>query len=147
MPEITEQQLDRIGIPPGGESPARTTPTPEEEDGNIRAAQQKISEEIRRLRLQNDDYANDIKARRRYARRLFRLIVWWVVAILIILVLQGFCGPDATRLEATIHDWPFRLVIHFNLPENIILALIGGTTASVIGLFHIVAIHFFPPPK
>ena len=71
----------------------------------------------------------DIEARGRYASRIFVLIVFWLLSILLILVFQAF------------EFWTFQL------SDNVVLGLIGGTTASVLALFTIVAKYFFPERK
>jgi uncharacterized membrane protein len=72
----------------------------------------------------------DIEERRKYAHRIFCLIVGWLIAVAAILFLQGF------------HD--FFCGITFNLPVSVLLATIGGTTASVLGIFIIVTKYLFP---
>jgi len=66
-----------------------------------------------------------IKARTKYADKIYRLVVRWLICIGILLVLQGF------------H------IFSFSLPEKVLLALIGGTTLNVIGIFTIVANFLF----
>jgi hypothetical protein len=60
------------------------------------------------------------KLREKYANRAFVLCASWLVAILLVLCFQGFGW------------WAFKL------SEPIVLALIGGTTVNVIGLFYFV---------
>ncbi|KGV13385.1 hypothetical protein [Burkholderia pseudomallei] len=66
-----------------------------------------------------------ITARTEYAQKIYRLVVRWLVGIAILLLLQGF------HLGS------------FSLPEKVLLALIGGTTLNVIGIFTIVANFLF----
>jgi hypothetical protein len=72
----------------------------------------------------------DIDERRKYAHRIFCLIVGWLIAVALILLLQGF------------HD--LLCGVTFNLPVPVLLATIGGTTASILGIFIIVAKYLFP---
>lgn len=86
----------------------------------------------------------DIKARKRYARCIFRLIVWWLVAIFLLLLLQGFLSGN--KIEVL---WPpplnwWKTHIGFRLADSVLLALIGGTTANVLGIFVLVVRYLFP---
>jgi hypothetical protein len=85
--------------------------------------------EIQVRRDENESNRRDMDARHEYAWRIFVLIVVWLIAILLTLIFQAF------------HFWTFRL------SNSIVLALIGGTTASVLALFTIVAQYFFPSPE
>ena len=76
--------------------------------------------EIRSLRL-------DLKQRKKYANKIFSLIVIWLACILVITLLQGF-------------GFMF-------LSDNVLVALLGGTTINVLGLFIIVAKYIFYRPK
>ena len=68
----------------------------------------------------------DRKARKIYGHRLFWLIVGWLGAVVVIVVLHGFSA------------------IPFTLTTAALTTLIAGATASVIGLFAIVATYLFP---
>ena len=68
----------------------------------------------------------DIAERKRYARRTFWLCCSWIIAIYVILILQGFGHA-----------------MHFAFSEHVILAAIGSTTANIIGVFLIVARYLF----
>lgn len=79
---------------------------------------------VERQRLENENLRQDIGMRKQYANRIFGLIVGWLAAVLLILVGSGLpCGLD--------------------LSDAVLLALIGGTTATVLGLFVIVANYIF----
>ena len=67
----------------------------------------------------------DTEERKTYANKIFKLICVWLLAVFGILVAQGSdCG--------------------FELSDAVLLALIGGTTANVLGIFIIVAQYLFP---
>jgi hypothetical protein len=71
----------------------------------------------------------DLIERRRYADGLWKMVVIWLLGITAFLLLDGFWSAYNNK--------PF-------LSDAVILALIGGTTASVLGLFAIVANYLFP---
>lgn len=78
-----------------------------------------------------------ISARTEYAQKIFGLLAKWLIGVGVVIVLQGFhVGPHGGGA------WlPFG---SFNLSDKVILALIGGTTLNVIGIFTIVANFLFP---
>ena len=73
-----------------------------------------------RLRSLNQD----IDERRKYARRIFWLIAVWLYGLGLIILFQGFWDT-------------------FSLPEGVLIAIIGGTTVSVLGIFGFVAKYLF----
>lgn len=100
-------------------------------------------EKIKKQRLLNKVIKADTKARKKYARKIFRLIKWWLIGIGALIVLQGFLGKREISIAFHWFGSPWRSSIHFELSDSVLLALIGGTTASVIGLFAIVANYLF----
>jgi hypothetical protein len=71
----------------------------------------------------------DIDERKKYAKYFFVLACFWLAAITILLVLQGFGSL-----------WP----ILFKLADNVLLAVIGSTTVNVLGILYVVANYLFP---
>jgi hypothetical protein len=70
----------------------------------------------------------DRAERKKYAHLVFRLVVAWLLGIASVVLLQGFLGPPGI----------------FEIPASALVTLIGGTTASVVAIFGIVAKHIFP---
>jgi len=94
--------------------------------------QEENQELTARERLELAEKAQDIKDRKqdrgereKYASRVYWLIVCWLIALAGILLLQGSENS-------------------FSLRENVVLALIGGTTANVLGIFIVVINYLFP---
>ena len=85
--------------------------------------------ELTKVQEQLDSLRQDRKQRKKYSNRLFRLIVWWLSAIGVIVVLHG-C-----------------LIVPFELNTTVLTTLIGSTTASVLGLFAIVANYLLFPKR
>ena len=96
--------------------------------------------------LINKALRDDIKARKKYARRAFFLVVWWLVAMLVLLLLQGFFGHGERIISGEVFGVAFSITEPniFFLPEGVLIAAIGGTTASVIGIFIVVMNYLFP---
>ncbi len=69
----------------------------------------------------------DINERRKYAAKIFRLIRWWITGLMVIICLSSWAG--GTR---------------FRTATPVLLALVGSTTVTVLGLFYIVAHYLFP---
>ena len=82
-----------------------------------------------RRKLENVGLAQDITARRKYAFRVFLLVIGWIIGIYLLLVFQGF---------------GFR---SFHLSDNILLAAIGSTTANIIGILLIIVKYLFSGRK
>lgn len=75
-------------------------------------------------RLESDRQDRD--ERRTYGNKIFCLICCWLVGLAALLMAQGF------------EDFPFKL------ETGVMLAVVGGTTINVLGLFVIVANYLFP---
>lgn len=84
-------------------------------------------------RLQNLGLEQDISLRKEFAWDIFYLIVVWLCIIFVLLLLQGF--------GITIYSHAFKL------SDSVVLALIGGTTVNVLGIFIIVVRYLFPHRK
>jgi len=72
------------------------------------------------------DRQQDREQRKEYADKLFILIKYWLIALLAVLLING---------------WG---ILWFELSDAVLLALVGGTTANVLGLFLIVLYYLFP---
>jgi hypothetical protein len=127
-------------ISSGGANPPRipvTAPEVEREAAELRpdtAERAKLEMEIialDRARAELDDLKQDIRARKRYARYIFALIVCWLVAVFFLILSEGI-----SRL-------PF-FGDAFSLADSVIIALISGATANVLGLFVFVVRYLFP---
>lgn len=68
-----------------------------------------------------------LDARKRYANKIFWMVVVWLIAMGMILGLRGYYWKSG-----------------FVLSDKVLLALIGGTTLNVLGIFTIVANFLFP---
>ena len=72
----------------------------------------------------------DTAARKTYAERIYRLAVVWLSAVLLIVLLQGF---------------------HFSfwnlLPDNVMIALVAGSTTGVLGILASVIAYIFRVPR
>ena len=74
---------------------------------------------------QTEGMRQDIRERKKYA--IFLLCGIWIAAVFLLLLAQGLA------------HWT-----HFDLPQPVLLAAIGSTTANIIAVFVIVARYLFP---
>jgi hypothetical protein len=131
-PELPQDKLAR------GLAEATSAEVSKEPDLNTLKEQADL--ERLRFKALTSGLEQDIAERKKYAFRFFLLSCGWLVAIVAILMLQGF-GFSFWKAP-------------FKLSEPIVLAMIGSTTANVIGILYIVAKYLFPnrgkddqPPK
>jgi hypothetical protein len=89
--------------------------------------------EYERGKADLDHLKDHFQQRKKYARRILNLTYVWIIAVLGLLLLDGF-------------GWR-----GFHLADSIILAALGTTTADIFGVLLIVMKYFFPsdspPPK
>jgi hypothetical protein len=86
-----------------------------------------LEKKHRKERLKSDK--QDRKARKKYANKLHRLVVYWLFGIALLISAQG------------IRYFPGD--VEFRLSENVVVAMIGGTTLNVLGLYLIVVRYLF----
>lgn len=115
------------------------------EDFESRINEAKASIEEERFKILKQDR----EERQKYARYLFQLICAWLLGIYSIIVLTGI-GSSTARINLS--DVPVAQRLEefqpsFKLSDAVLLALIGGTTLNVLGLFVIVANYLFNAPK
>jgi hypothetical protein len=82
--------------------------------------------ELEKQTLANAALRQDTAHRDKWGKRVFPLCAAWLLAVVAILVLQGF----------KIHS--------FHLDNSVLIAFIGTTTVDVLGLGYIVANYLFP---
>ncbi len=91
------------------------------------ASQEKEFFEHSRARLLLEGLGQDLLERKKYAHRIYCLVMGWLVAMLGLMACEGFGSR-----------------IRFQLSDSIILAAIGATTVNVLGMLYVVANYLFP---
>ncbi|MBN8626290.1 MAG: hypothetical protein J0M17_12455 [Planctomycetes bacterium] len=91
-----------------------------------------LDNELKRINVESA--RQDMAERKNYANKLFWLIVGWLVGVFLFLLMAGF---KKVQLVPFVDGY-------FVLSDNVLLALIGGTTTTVIGLFLVVVWNLFP---
>lgn len=87
--------------------------------------------------------------RKTYAGRIFYLICGWLILVGLVILLSGF-SESAPVLKIGINGIvlvDFQWGSSFKLSDPVLLAIVGSTTATVLGLFAIVANYLFPKAK
>ena len=96
-------------------------------DNNLENQEKEIKNQT--LILNNREIEQSIELRYKYSSKIFWFIIWWSVALFLILILQG-------------SDYE-----NINWNDNIIITLIGTTFIQVLGLMIIVLHYIFPVIK
>jgi len=86
-----------------------------------------------KLALENKNLSQSIAFRRNLTFKLQKFIIAWMLFLGVVVVCQGI--NNAITFNTT-NTW-------FYLPENVIIALLGSTTATFVGLFWVVIKYFF----
>lgn len=129
---LAERLRALASSPPIPDPESNAASEQEAEDLALKAQNDLLLEQVRTAQLQNQSLSDDIKGRKGYATKLFCLIVAWLIGIFIVLLLSGFGGVCGHT---------------FKLSDAVLLALIGSTTATVLGLFIVVVNYLFPQRK
>ena len=69
------------------------------------------------------------------------MIVCWLIAVGVFVFMTGFRFEYFNNPECQIR------CVYFSLSDNVLIAFITSTTATVIGIFYIVAKWLFPSPQ
>lgn len=92
------------------------------------AAAEKKALDSERRKAELEDFRQDIVQRKTYANRLFIMTVGWLVFIGLVISAHGSVG------------------VAFELSDSVLIALITTSTATVIGIFLVVAKYLFYRP-
>ena len=113
----------QLAIPESAEGEIRT----DDEKKTLELAQARI--ELQELEKKYDEGHDLFDTRKKYAGKLFWLIVGWLSVVVAFVALAGF------------HAWGFLL------SDAILIAFITSTTVSVLGLFIVAAKWLFPSSR
>ena len=104
------------------------TPSESESSPFGKADEMAFEEELKRdkLHLEIVGLRQDISERKNYASKTFKLICYWLAGVFFLLLLQGFFGGDQTLF---VFPSGHELKIKFSLGDNVLISVVGGTTA------------------
>jgi len=107
------------------------------------AGDQKASKELEYFELDRqikeahlEELRQDIKERKKYASRIFWSVAGWVILTGVAILLRGFHGTKF-----------WMLTISFQVPDNVLIAMVGGTAAGLLGLLLTVTKYLFQPRR
>ena len=103
---------------------------PEEPDFKSRLEESAFDSKTELQKAHIESFKQDIRERKKYAFYIFIFLCAWIASLFVLLFAQGLAR------------WT-----HFSLSERTLLAVVGGTTADVLGLFYIVARYLFPSTR
>lgn len=106
---------------------------PDTDEISRKHAYNNLERDRHRAEEEYKDSRQNREQRKEYAGKIFWLVVGWLSGVGIILLLSGWK-----------HGGMFPHCRPFNLSDGVLMTLIGGTSASVIGLMVIVANYLFP---
>lgn len=121
---------DVLSLPAETDIKAESSSSVQEEEQSYDLEKQKSELDKRRIEINKsqaelDDLRQDIKLRKRFAWAGYWMSIGWLIAILHIIISDG------------LHLWSF------SLSDSVLLALIGTTTANVLGVLYIVMRYLF----
>lgn len=143
--EALEATLEGLQTPVPKDTPSVQEELLQEEGNKPEAVADELERKSRELdnALKSDD--NERKKeihglRKEYVPRLFYMIVWWLLAVAAFVFLTGYSADNLNNPDCQIN------CTRFKLSDNVLIAFITTTTATVIGVFVIVAKWLFPSP-
>ena len=94
-------------------------------------------------RAQTEQLRQIRELREKYAERVYKLLWWWVIAAIALLILDSFQPPAVSKNS----PWIFRLILSFEIDTPVMVAFLGSTTVAVVGLVLAVVRGLFPGPS
>ena len=107
----------------------KTPPLVEDADAEKLAKEEEHSFSKEREKLQIQGMTDDLRARKNWGKRVFVLLVGWLLVVVLSVMFQGF-------------GWR-----KFHVSDSVLITLITTTTANVLSLGYIVANYLFPKSK
>ena len=98
-------------------------PRIERENAQI-TSDEKATNEQKMFDLDYESKKQTVEARKTHSRFVLWVIGIWLTIVLVIIILGGFCPS-------------------FHIADNVLIALIGSTTANVLGFYVIILKYFF----
>lgn len=96
-----------------------------------------FTEYLRKLQNENTEVELNIKLKKEYSKKIYRFMCIWVIVVFVIIISDSI----------TLLRLPINRYISFDMSDNVLVTLIGGTTVSVIGLVGFIIKGLFPESK
>lgn len=107
---------------------ARPQGDPLDEDEQEQALSAKLDNDLKQAEINNIN--SDRELRETYAKRILSFLIWYSISVAILLVAAGL-------------DLPW---LPFELPDQVLIMLVGSTAAAAIGLVGFIARGLFKTP-
>ncbi|MFL6373346.1 MAG: hypothetical protein ACJ73D_01645 [Pyrinomonadaceae bacterium] len=145
VPHLVDPQLEAIVKQIGLAAASERSKPSVTKDGL--AAAERAQLEIERLRIEVSDLQAKVdrdsalhSLRTEYVPKLYRIIKYWIILVAIVVVVSCTSLPFFNNPACP-------SCISFRLSENVLIAFITSTTATVVGLFYLVAKWLYPADK
>lgn len=148
LEDIRAEEVEEAFEPlvPGSGGPGATASAPEDvlalqegqqfEKAKEEVQREKLRAEVQQIQAEVDDLAQDTALRRELASKVFYLACLWLSGVALLVSAQGM-----GRVPLALTDGE---LVEFHLDQGYFRWVIGGTTASVIGLLLAVLAYLFP---
>lgn len=146
LPEsVASHVIEVEGNQPGGHSRPASSISAKDEVRFFAEAPAKAQEEHENgiRSLIREGLANEIKSRKIFSICLFALVALWIAAVMTVLFMQGCCSKNTVTCIIEGKTTEIQTV-RFFLSDSVLIALISGTSVSVIGLLATVVNYVFP---
>ncbi|MCU5775086.1 hypothetical protein N5923_23490 [Erwiniaceae bacterium BAC15a-03b] len=110
---------------------------------DLKSAVESLANAVQQIDTRSKDLENEgqeqfLTMREMYAKKAYRFVWLWSVALIVILVLQGAKYP---HLKLWVVEFK---ASDFNLESNVLIALISGVTVNIVAVFIVVMRNLFP---
>lgn len=148
MTKTQQQVLEELEARLRTVDPPTPTETPSIEEQQLQQqGNDPVAFDFELKRLQNDRFENEnehwktiYELRKEYIPKLYFMIVYWLIVVAAFVFLTGYSAENINNPDCQIN------CTRFKLSDNVLIAFITTTTATVIGVFIIVAKWLFPAP-
>lgn len=148
--KLAKSKVEKVQLPNGDDKPTLERQqlegerdSDEKERDDLKIAVESLAGAVQQIdtrarELENERQEQLLDMREMYARKAYRFVWLWSVALIIILVLQGSDAPDVRIffLEFKAHE--------FHLDNSVLIALISGVTVNIVAVFVVVMRNLFP---
>lgn len=130
---------------------AIATPGPIAPEADTSTAKAIEELEAARFETETESLKTDIDARKTYASKIYRLVVWWLIGVAVILLLHMYrftiSIPIPMLVPPNAFEWVRVTAPELRaLPDSVLIALVAGSTTSILGILASVIAYIFRVP-
>ncbi|HCL5313117.1 TPA: hypothetical protein N2G38_005538 [Salmonella enterica] len=148
--KLAKSKVEKVQLPKNDEKPTLEQQqlegerdSDEKERDDLKIAVESLAGAVQQIdtrarELENERQEQLLDMRETYARKAYRFVWLWSVALIVILILQGSDAPN-------VHIFFFEFKAHeFHLDNPVLIALISGVTVNIVAVFVVVMRSLFP---